>query len=254
MPFVGGDDSTPPARKRRWQDHDDDDDTRGLCMLYRDESCPFGGISARKMAAPIPKRTRFDTDDDGATSHPHSSKNNNNNNTADWTPSHRRRPSQQPQKQKTQQQQPTQQQQQHRSAAPCHICHRRPTKKSDLDSFAQCEGCREQTCFVCIRQCHGRRGDMASVLSEQEALSRSFRMEDADDDEACDPAGRPPPVDPPQELTRHQQRQDAAQRNWAAGGHCSVVCSRCCVEKGPEGEVVCLGCLFGDESPEDMAF
>jgi hypothetical protein len=22
-----------------------------------------------------------------------------------------------------------------------------------------------------------------------------------------------------------------------------VVCSRCCVEKGPDGDVVCLGCL-----------
>ncbi|OAA82517.1 hypothetical protein LEL_02062 [Akanthomyces lecanii RCEF 1005] len=249
MPFVGGDDSPPPARKRRWQDHDDDgNDTRGLFTLYRDENCSFGGISARKMAAPISKRTRFDIDDDDTTTHLH----NNSNNNADWTPSHRRRPSQQSQKQKTQQQ--TTQQQHHRSAAPCHICHRRPTKKSDLDSFAQCEGCRAQTCFVCIRQCHGRRGDTASVLSEQEALSRSFHMEDAAADDACDLDGRTPPAQPPQEQTREQYREGAAQKSWAAGGHCSVVCSRCCVEKGPEGEAVCLGCLFGAESPEDMTF
>ncbi|KAL2685410.1 hypothetical protein Neosp_006508 [[Neocosmospora] mangrovei] len=31
--------------------------------------------------------------------------------------------------------------------APCHICHRKPTKKSDLDSFAECQGCGERTCF-----------------------------------------------------------------------------------------------------------
>ncbi len=36
--------------------------------------------------------------------------------------------------------------------SPCHICHRRPTKKTDVDSFADCQGCRRQTCFVCIRQ------------------------------------------------------------------------------------------------------
>ncbi|RGP62046.1 hypothetical protein FLONG3_10349 [Fusarium longipes] len=35
--------------------------------------------------------------------------------------------------------------------APCHICHRRPTKKTHLDSFADCQGCGERTCFVCIR-------------------------------------------------------------------------------------------------------
>ncbi|RSM16562.1 hypothetical protein CEP52_000052 [Fusarium oligoseptatum] len=30
--------------------------------------------------------------------------------------------------------------------APCHICHRKPTKKSDLDSFAECQGCETQCC------------------------------------------------------------------------------------------------------------
>ncbi|KAM3506787.1 hypothetical protein MY11210_007408 [Beauveria gryllotalpidicola] len=249
MPFVGGD-SPPPARKRRWQDHDDDD-TRGVLSLYHsDETCSFGGshpfgLSTRKMAAPVSKRTRLDNDDDGA-SHLHHTTNNS------FTPCHRLRTSQQSQKHKSQQTTPvsTPHRPAKNMAAPCHICHRRPTKKSGLDSFAQCEGCHEQTCFVCIRQCHGQ-GDMESVLSEQEALSRSFHMEDADaDDDACDdPDGRPPA--PPQR-DKMEQRLGTA-RNWAACGHRSVVCSRCCVEKGPEGEVVCLGCLFGDESPNDMA-
>ncbi|OLN88681.1 hypothetical protein CCHL11_01717 [Colletotrichum chlorophyti] len=33
------------------------------------------------------------------------------------------------------------------SLSPCHICHRRPTKKTDLDSFADCQGCGQRTCF-----------------------------------------------------------------------------------------------------------
>ncbi|KAF3768935.1 hypothetical protein M406DRAFT_344868 [Cryphonectria parasitica EP155] len=41
--------------------------------------------------------------------------------------------------------------------SPCHICHRRPTKKTELDSFADCEGCGERTCYVCIRECLGWR-------------------------------------------------------------------------------------------------
>ncbi|KAM0667588.1 hypothetical protein MY8738_001397 [Beauveria namnaoensis] len=253
MPFVGGD-SPPPARKRRWQDHDNDD-TRGVLSLYRsDETCSLGGshpfvLSTRKMAAPVSKRTRLDIDDDA--SHLHNTTTNNN---PGFTPCHRRRTSQQSQKHKSQQ--TTLVSTPHRPAknmvAPCHICHRRPTKKSGLDSYAQCEGCHEQTCFVCIRQCHGR-GDMALVLSEQEALSRSFHMEDADADADADagddPDGRPPA--PPQK-DKMEQRLGTA-RNWAACGHRSVVCSRCCVEKGPEGEVVCLGCLFGDDSANDMA-
>ncbi|EGX92042.1 hypothetical protein CCM_06202 [Cordyceps militaris CM01] len=256
MPFVGGD-SPPPARsKRRWQDYDNDDDSNNIFALYSynvDESCSFGGshhppfgLSARRMAAPTSKRTRLDHDDPAdATSNITSS---------ELTPRHRCRPSQQAQNKKTPQISSTSAYQ-HRPArsvvlAPCHICLRRPTKKSDLDSFAPCEGCCAQTCFVCIRQCHGR-GDLASVLSEQSALSRSFCMEDADDGPApADPDGRPPTEPPPELPTQAQTRQK--QPEWAACGHRSVVCSRCCVEKGPEGEVVCLGCLLGDNAPEDI--
>jgi hypothetical protein len=38
---------------------------------------------------------------------------------------------------------------------PCHICRRKPTAKHELDSFADCEGCGERTCYVCIRECLG---------------------------------------------------------------------------------------------------
>lgn len=121
--------------------------------------------------------------------------------------------------------------------APCHICHRRPTKKSDLDSFADCEGCGERACFICIRECIGlttadrglgerTEGDTGGGISEQEALSRSFCMDDADDHAA---AGR-------------DEGQEEGRKGWA-GGHRGMVCSRCCVEMGPDGEIACLGCL-----------
>lgn len=113
---------------------------------------------------------------------------------------------------------------------PCHICHRKPTKKSDLDSFAECQGCRERTCFVCIRQCPGWNVDDGSVLSEQEILSRSFHMDDIDDLRA-------------QEHTERKQNTDGGRKGWIAGGHRTVVCSRCCIERGVEGDVACLGCL-----------
>ncbi|QPH00606.1 hypothetical protein C2857_004374 [Epichloe festucae Fl1] len=136
--------------------------------------------------------------------------------------------------------------------APCYICHRRPTKKSDLDSFAQCEGCGEVACFVCVRLCHGwNEDDGMSVISEQEMLSRSFHMGDADDMTA-EADGEPQHHEA--DLQRYEQggngeKQENEERRWgkgwAASGHRSVVCSRCCVERGRQGEVVCLGCLSG---------
>ncbi|KAL7787522.1 hypothetical protein V8C37DRAFT_390180 [Trichoderma ceciliae] len=127
---------------------------------------------------------------------------------------------------------------------PCHVCRRRPTKKSDLDSFARCQSCHEQTCFVCIRECQGRNSNESPVplLSEEEeeALSRSCHMDDADEY-----------ATPPRPNTDTQQRNsDATERGgMSARGpanssiHHAMICSRCCVEEGAEGEVVCLGCL-----------
>lgn len=36
-------------------------------------------------------------------------------------------------------------------------------------------------------------------------------------------------------------------RDWGTG-HRGMVCSRCCVERGTEGEVLCLGCLRTEET------
>lgn len=31
--------------------------------------------------------------------------------------------------------------------------------------------------------------------------------------------------------------------DWTRRGHQPMICSRCCIERGPEGDVVCLGCV-----------
>ena len=140
---------------------------------------------------------------------------------------------------------------------PCHICHRKPTKKSDLDSFADCMGCGQRTCFVCIRQCQGwvvggspqgadggrppppqhHRQEQQDHLDaeerqqqQQQDLSASFTMHDVDDDDNNNNNDVDPRTSP------HRGR-----------GHREVICSGCCVERGSEGDVVCLGCLAGME-------
>ncbi|PQE04068.1 cytochrome c1 heme precursor protein [Rutstroemia sp. NJR-2017a BVV2] len=86
---------------------------------------------------------------------------------------------------------------------PCHICRRKPTVRRELDAFAECEGCGRRACWVCIRECMGGEGFMARDGVERE------------------------------------------EGDWVERGieHRGVVCSRCCVERGEEGEVICLGCL-----------
>ncbi|OHE95785.1 hypothetical protein CORC01_08926 [Colletotrichum orchidophilum] len=138
------------------------------------------------------------------------------------------------------------------SLAPCHICHRRPTKKSDLDSFADCQGCGQRSCYVCVRECQGwekdgrpsSNGGINSAQQEQEEhggvdLSRSCTMDDVDDDRQ-----RQSRADEESKRTGQATRHDG----WTGGGHRQMVCSRCCIEKGTEGDVVCLGCLSRIES------
>ena len=128
----------------------------------------------------------------------------------------------------------------------CHVCSRKPTKKSDLDSFADCQGCGQRTCYVCIRECLGWGPNIensaaasASASASASAIptptlpttpleegETSFTMLDADAEEADRPQKRQP------------------EHGWTrGGGHRQVVCSGCCVERGQDGEVVCLGCL-----------
>ncbi|KAF4948705.1 hypothetical protein FSARC_13670 [Fusarium sarcochroum] len=229
MPFVGED--LHPGCKRRWSDDDD----RSTYPLYpSDESKDFYILNQRPELAsrkvlPLSKRARITdddihiTDDFNASNYP-------------LNTTHRRRRSSQL---KTLQVQPAFAKPKVTSAllAPCHICHRRPTKKSDLDSFADCQGCGERACFVCIRECHGWNLDGGSVLSEQEVLSRSFHMDDVDTE--------PQSQQPKKNATSGGQQ---ANKGWDAVGHQAVVCSRCCIERGAEGDVTCLGCFSRMES------
>ena len=150
---------------------------------------------------------------------------------------------------------------------PCHICHRKPTKKSDLDSFADCMGCGQRTCFVCIRQCQGwlaggsptspgggrappqhhsehqRQGRDAEDRHQQQDLTTSFTMHDVDDDDNRDEDG-----DVDSRTSPHRTENDTGpDSGWSGRGHREVICSGCCVERGSEGDVVCLGCLAGME-------
>ena len=126
----------------------------------------------------------------------------------------------------------------------CHICFRKPTKKADLDSFADCQGCGERTCYVCIRECLGWAPNLRPTAAPKtldphlhpppslEEGETSFTMLDADAED-----NTPPP--PPATVER-----PGHEHGWTRGGdHRRVVCSRCCVERGQDGEVVCLGCL-----------
>ncbi|KXX80533.1 hypothetical protein MMYC01_202596 [Madurella mycetomatis] len=66
----------------------------------------------------------------------------------------------------------------------CHICFRKPTKKSDLDSFADCQGCGQRTCYVCIRECLGWDPNLQPELLASPptaATDASFTMLDADE-------------------------------------------------------------------------
>lgn len=35
----------------------------------------------------------------------------------------------------------------------CHICHKRPKMKSDLDSYGDCWRCKKRVCYICVRLC-----------------------------------------------------------------------------------------------------
>ncbi|KAK3329032.1 hypothetical protein B0H66DRAFT_11007 [Apodospora peruviana] len=136
----------------------------------------------------------------------------------------------------------------------CHICSRKPTKKSDLDSFADCQGCGNRTCFICIRECLDWRPELGHEmtgcdrekleLAPSSTVNQLFSMLDADAD-----------ANAIQEKISFQLQ--AAERGyisenshephdsegWAAKGeHRQVICSKCCVETGAGGDVMCLGC------------
>jgi hypothetical protein len=120
--------------------------------------------------------------------------------------------------------------------SPCHICRRKPTSKYELDSFADCESCGERTCWICIRECLGEglyhpayenetRSEAGADLMVMESRISHCKTDVAEVHEV-DRVGR-----------------DIKRSGGQLQVHRGRICSRCCVERGTEGEVWCLGCL-----------
>ncbi|KAF2739151.1 hypothetical protein EJ04DRAFT_508876 [Polyplosphaeria fusca] len=38
---------------------------------------------------------------------------------------------------------------------PCHVCHKAPTRKRDLENYLDCKSCGERACYICARECVG---------------------------------------------------------------------------------------------------
>lgn len=123
--------------------------------------------------------------------------------------------------------------------SPCHICHRKPTEKKHLNDFAYCEGCGKRTCFICIRQCEVELGRERGGYPEIEAFGTDAGYDQLTfsfhGDEMCFERER-------REIDETLFTGPSWEKDRRAG-HPKKVCSRCCVERGVEGEVWCLGCL-----------
>jgi hypothetical protein len=115
---------------------------------------------------------------------------------------------------------------------PCHICHRKPSAKRELNEYGDCEGCEQRTCYVCIRQCDG-----LGMWSDKRKL-----YEDMYGDGGHEKL-----------LEGKQGEKDSKARKekWKVDdmmAHKEKVCSRCCVERGADGDVWCMGCLRSEEA------
>jgi hypothetical protein len=118
--------------------------------------------------------------------------------------------------------------------SPCHVCHRRPTVKSELDAFADCEGCTKRTCYICIRECLGV-GIGGQEVAEGDYDVLDFSLPGAGDELEFG-------TNDTLELSDNLRMRKPWEKPMAAA-HRRMICSRCCVETGTEGEVWCLGCF-----------
>ncbi|KAH7370515.1 hypothetical protein BKA65DRAFT_532133 [Rhexocercosporidium sp. MPI-PUGE-AT-0058] len=125
--------------------------------------------------------------------------------------------------------------------SPCHICRRKPTVRSELDAFGDCKCCGERTCYICTRKCEGP-GVMwrASIHAKQTLDGECMVLEDA-----CYGGSLGIGMG-------HRLDDDSGQdKHFEDGGrseHRDQICSACCLERGPEGDIWCLGCLRAEEA------
>lgn len=118
--------------------------------------------------------------------------------------------------------------------SPCHICHRKPTVRAELSGFADCEGCGRRTCYICIRECEGLR--MLQERYDEDGYYDTLAL--APHGEGMEGMGRRKRTE-----SWHDEDEEKGVGLERMMKHRQMVCSRCCVERGTEGEVWCLGCL-----------
>lgn len=125
--------------------------------------------------------------------------------------------------------------------SPCHVCRRKPTVKSELDAFGDCQCCGERTCYICMRKCEGA-GVMwrASIRANQGFDADYMVVEDACHDEMLGTG-----------MGHKAEDESGARLGEKEGGrrgHRDQICSACCEERGSDGEIWCLGCLRAEEA------
>ena len=112
---------------------------------------------------------------------------------------------------------------------PCHICYRRPSSRRELDEYGDCEACEMRTCYICIRQCDG----LGMQWDRRDLYEGEGIFDGTGEHDGLVRSGK----------GRNERNTEVERRV----GHQSKVCSRCCVERGADGEVRCMGCLRDEE-------
>ncbi|PVH88098.1 hypothetical protein DL98DRAFT_648979 [Cadophora sp. DSE1049] len=127
--------------------------------------------------------------------------------------------------------------------SPCHICRRKPTVKSELDAFGDCECCGERTCYICTRKCEGpgvvwRASLKANQNQDENCMVVEVACRDGDESIGSGTSDR---TEDESTLGKHVGHGGRPQ-------HRDQICSACCLERGADGVIWCLGCLKAEEA------
>lgn len=137
-----------------------------------------------------------------------------------------------------------------RMQSPCHICHKKPRYKDELDHFTFCQECGERTCTICLREClNGLSSEYPSdIVGAGEEARYYGELGGSADHDLCDTSrGRGDFDDGNEEARCRSIRGDRNTSMHRRGHrHKNKICSSCCVERGEEGDIFCVGCV-GEE-------